>query len=539
MIDKKKLHLPLMLAILDGVGLAPDSATNALSSADTPFLDVLFKQRRYPYTELTASGELVGLPAGQMGNSEVGHLNIGAGRVVYQELSRINRAIADGSFYDNPAFLEAFAAVKASGGVLHLMGLVSDGGVHSELTHLEALLEAAARAGVAQVYVHVFLDGRDVPPKSGADYLRQLTGFLAQLAQAHPQTRVCIASLHGRYYAMDRDKRWDRLERTYKVLTAPAQGGSAYQPGADPVQLVDDSYARQVTDEFLQPVALQERGIQDGDAVIFFNFRPDRARELTRSLIDPAFDRQAFKRALKPSVHFVCMTEYDPEFEHALGAHVAFAKVFPDNVLADVLAAAGLRQLHIAETEKYAHVTFFFNGGIEEPKQREQRILVPSPKVATYDLQPQMSAFEVCENLQAAIEGDAADVYIVNFANGDMVGHTGNLAAAQKAVEVVDLCLQRVVLAMQAKGGVSLITADHGNCEVMVDDQGGPMTSHTTSKVPFVLVPPEPAGQTEAPGPVLRQDQDAKLADIAPTILELIGLPIPAEFDGKSLLQNS
>ncbi|MDR1016614.1 MAG: 2,3-bisphosphoglycerate-independent phosphoglycerate mutase [Coriobacteriales bacterium] len=532
-----RLHLPVLLAILDGVGIAPASPKNALSEASTPFLDRLFGGQEFPYTELEASGEAVGLPAGQMGNSEVGHLNIGAGRVVHQELSRINQAIADGSFFSNAALTAACSRLKA-GQVLHLMGLFSEGGVHSELSHLKALVELAGRQGAHQVYVHAFMDGRDVAPTSGAGFMKDFLEWWEQTKLDYPELSLRIATVHGRFFAMDRDQRWERLQRSYRCLTDPKDGGEAFKPGANPVALLEDSYAHDISDEFVLPVALQERGLKDGDSLVFFNFRPDRAREITRALIDPAF--KGFKRAKRPKLHYVCMTEYDPAFLE-MGAALAFAKEFPDNVLADVLAAAGLRQLHTAETEKYAHVTFFLNGGKEEPKPLEERVLVPSPKVATYDLKPEMSAYEVADQLVDAIDEGRADFYVVNFANGDMVGHTGNLKAAVQALQTVDLCLERVLLSLTAQGGAALVTADHGNCEIMADAKGNPVTSHTTSPVPCALVSgdlnAEPAKpRADLAGVKLRQDKDCKLADLAPTILDLIGLPKPQEFSGKSLI---
>ena len=514
---RQGLHLPACLIIMDGFGLQPAGPGNAISLAATPVLDQLFAER--PWTRLQASGEAVGLPAGQMGNSEVGHLNIGAGRVVFQELTRINRACRDGSLAKNPMLQEAFETAKAPDAALHLMGLVSDGGVHSSNEHLYGLIDAAVAAGVPHIMVHCFMDGRDVPPSSGAEYMRELVDFIERAQSAAPAgTRIEVASVEGRYYAMDRDNRWERVQRAYEAIV---QAQPCRELAA--VAAMEASYTADVTDEFVEPVALVPRGMRDGDAVVFFNFRPDRAREITRALVDPAFE--GFERAAWPQVQFVCLTEYDP----ALPAAVAFPKEFPDNVLADVLAEAGLSQYHIAETEKYAHVTFFLNGGIEEMKAGEERKLIPSPKVATYDLQPQMSEPEVAATLAAAIDADEADVYLVNFANCDMVGHTGVVEAARAAVEAVDAGVGQVLAAMARKGGVTLITADHGNADCMIAADGGPFTAHTTAPVPFVLVDETGQQRTLAA-------KEGCLADIAPTLLQLIGLPQPPQMTGESLV---
>lgn len=512
--ERDNLTLPACLVIMDGFGLAEPGPGNAITKASTPNLDALFAER--PWTRLEASGEAVGLPEGQMGNSEVGHLNIGAGRVVFQELTRINRACADGSLAANPVLGEAFAAAARPGATLHLMGLVSDGGVHSSNEHLYALARAAKAAGVARIVVHCFMDGRDVPPKSGAGYLEELEAVLAELADDACEAR--IGSISGRYWAMDRDNRWERVERAWRALVEAEP-----RTDATSAEVMAASYAAGVTDEFVEPVALDARGVADGDAVVFFNFRPDRARELTRALVDPAFE--GFARARFPQVSFVCLTEYDPE----IPAPVAYAKEFPENVLADVLAAAGLRQYHIAETEKYAHVTFFLNGGREEPKAGEERALIPSPKVATYDLQPEMSEPDVAATLAAAIDAGEADVYIVNFANCDMVGHTGVISAAVAAVEAVDAGVGQVLAALERKGGVALVTADHGNADRMLAEDGSPFTAHTTAPVPLVLADFAGTGRTLA-------DREGALCDIAPTLLELMGLPKPAEMTGESLL---
>ena len=537
------MRTPALLAILDGVGIAKPCATNAVTCANAPFLHELFAGKIYPYRAVSAAGRDVGLPDGQMGNSEVGHLNIGAGRIVNQELTRIDLSIGDGSLYQNKTLLNAFETARASGGTVHFLGLISDGGVHSMQAHLEALVAMAARSGNRRIRIHAFMDGRDVAPTSGVDYLERLGGFITSMLREHLGLNLRVGSVMGRYYAMDRDSRWERIERAWRALVIPIEPDvNSVFAEANATALVKKSYDAGVTDEFIEPIAIGTDGIEDGDTVVFFNFRPDRARELTRALIDPDFDSYGFKRPRMPQVTYVCMTEYDPLFEDKFGAQVAFPKTFPANTLADYLASLGLRQLHIAETEKYAHVTFFFNGGIEEPKAGEKRILVPSPKVATYDLLPAMSAPEVTDVLVEAIRADAADVYIVNYANGDMVGHTGVLPAAIAAIEAVDDGLKRVIEAIVSKGGVALVTADHGNSEQMADAQGKPWTAHTTNEVPLVLVSsslPGSSGSSISSGGIsLDCGGAARLADIAPTLLDLMELPVPSEFTGRSLLKR-
>jgi 2,3-bisphosphoglycerate-independent phosphoglycerate mutase len=493
---------------MDGYGMAAASEGNAILAADTPNLDALFAE--WPSTTLLASGLAVGLPEGQMGNSEVGHLNIGAGRVVYQELTRINLAVSDRSLFTNPVLAEAIDAAVADGRAVHFIGLLSDGGVHSSREHLYALLEMARERGATQVYVHAFLDGRDVAPQSGLEFVNDARSFMTKLGTGE------IATVMGRYYAMDRDNRWDRVELAWKAMVL-GQGVSAESAEA----AVRSSYDAGVTDEFVVPAVVAPSRISDGDAVVFFNFRPDRAREITRAFTDPTFE--GFDRPIVPSVRFVCLTQYDP----TIPAPVAFPKEFPRHVLADVIAENGLTQLHIAETEKYAHVTFFFNGGAEEPREGETRILVPSPKVATYDRVPAMSAPQVTRQLIEAIETDTADVYIVNFANCDMVGHTGQFPAAIEAVEAVDAGVGAVVSAIRQRGGVALVTADHGNAEAMVAADGStPFTAHTLDPVPLIVV---------AEG-VRALESGGKLADVAPTLIALVGLSVPVEWTGRSLL---
>ena len=507
---------PVVLMILDGYGLNERKDHNAVAEANTPVMDSLMKD--CPFVKGNASGMAVGLPEGQMGNSEVGHLNMGAGRIVYQELTRITKEIQDGTFFENPALLDAVNNCKKNNSSLHLYGLVSDGGVHSHNTHIYGLLELAKRNGLEKVYVHCFLDGRDTPPASGKDYVEQLEEKMKEIGTGK------VASVMGRYYAMDRDNNYDRVEYAYKALTK-GEGLTAESASAG----IQASYDRQETDEFVKPTVILENGapvatIQDGDSIIFFNFRPDRAREITRAFCNDEFT--GFEREKKLDVVYVCFTEYDPTIPNK---EVAFHKVEVTNTFGEWLAANGLKQARIAETEKYAHVTFFFNGGVEEPNEGEDRILVMSPKdVPTYDLKPQMSAYEVCDRLVESIESGKYDVIIINFANPDMVGHTGVESAAVKAVEAVDECVGRAVKAIRDVDGVMFICADHGNAEQLVDyETGAPFTAHTTNPVPFILV-----NYDEGWG--LREG--GCLADIVPTLIQIMGMQQPKEMTGKSLL---
>lgn len=501
--------------ILDGYGLNRNCEHNAVCEAKTPIMDQLMSQ--CPYVEGQASGMAVGLPEGQMGNSEVGHLNMGAGRIVYQELTRITKAIEDGDFFENQELLAAVENAKKNNSALHLFGLLSDGGVHSHITHLFGLLELAKRQGLEKVYVHCFLDGRDTPPASGKGYIEELQKKMKELGVGQ------IGVVSGRYYAMDRDNRWDRVELAYKALTK----GEGVK-GTDAAEAVQASYDEGKTDEFVVPTVIEKDGkpvasIQDNDSVIFFNFRPDRARELTRAFCDPEF--KGFEREKKLQLTFVCFTDYD---ETIPGKLVAFKKEEIRNTFGEYLAAHNMTQARIAETEKYAHVTFFFNGGVEEPNKGEDRILVKSPKVATYDLQPEMSAPAVCDKLVEAIRSQKYDVIIINFANPDMVGHTGVENAAIKAIETVDACVGRAVDAIKEVNGQMFICADHGNAEQLVDyETGEPFTAHTTNPVPFILVNADPCYTLREGG---------KLADIVPTLLELMGMEQPKEMTGTSLL---
>ncbi len=506
---------PYVLLIMDGFGLNDNPKANAVAQANTPVLDGLVKQ--YPFVKGAASGLAVGLPDGQMGNSEVGHMNMGAGRIVYQELTRITKSIEDGDFFKNEELVGAFENAKKNGKSVHLWGLLSDGGVHSHNTHLYALLEMAKRQGVENVYVHCFLDGRDTSPTAGKDYIAELEEKMKEIGVGK------IATISGRYYAMDRDNRWDRIEKAYRALTK-GEGNEA----ASAKEAIEASYAADKTDEFVIPCVIKENGkpvatVQDGDSVIFFNFRPDRAREMTRVFCADEFD--GFDRGERVKTDYVCFVQYDDTIPNT---KIAFKKEELSNTFGQFLADHGMTQARIAETEKYAHVTFFFNGGVEEPNKGEDRILVKSPKVATYDLQPEMSAPEVCDKLCAAIRSGDYDVIIINFANPDMVGHTGVLPAAIKAVETVDTCVGKAVEALKEMDGVMFICADHGNCEQEINyETGEPLTSHTTNPVPFILVNADPSYGLREGG---------KLCDIVPTLIELMGMEKPKEMTGESLL---
>ena len=500
---------PLILMILDGFGIAPENG-NAIKAASTPNLDRLFSSN--PLTQIGASGMDVGLPDGQMGNSEVGHTNIGAGRIVYQELTRITKSIADGDFFQNEAFLAAVNNAKKNDSALHLIGLLSDGGVHSHNSHMYALVELCKQHGLKKVYIHCLLDGRDVPPSSGKDYVAECAAKLNEIGVGK------IATVMGRYYAMDRDNRWERVEKAYAAMVY----GEGVQ-ASDPVKAVEDSYANDVTDEFVLPtVCAKDATIKANDSVIFFNFRPDRAREITRTFVDPDFNGFERKNGFFP-LTYVCMTQYDATMPNVL---VAFKPQVLKNTFGEYISSKGLTQLRIAETEKYAHVTFFFNGGVGTVYPGEDRILINSPKVATYDLKPEMSAYEVTDALVEQIKAGKYDVIILNFANCDMVGHTGVFDAAKAAVEAVDTCVGKVTDAIAEMDGVALITADHGNADKMFEEDGSPFTAHTTNPVPFCVV-----------GYPCKLRTGGRLADIAPTMLKILGLPQPAEMDGKSIIE--
>lgn len=505
---------PVMLMILDGFGNAPKSEGNAVTLAKKPNLDKLFE--KYPTTELQASGLSVGLPEGQMGNSEVGHLNIGSGRIVYQELTRITKAISDGDFFENEALKKAMDNAKKSGVALHLMGLLSDGGVHSHIDHLKGLLEFAKKEGVQNVFVHAFMDGRDVPPSSGKEFIEKAEAMMAEVGVGK------IATVSGRYYAMDRDNRWERVELAYNALVL-GKGETANSA----VEAIENSYHDNKTDEFVLPTVVTKDGnaltnIKNGDSVIFFNFRPDRAREITRAINDKEF--AGFKRETL-DLTFVTMTQYDKTLE---GVNVAYSPQTLNNTLGEYISSKGLNQLRIAETEKYAHVTFFFNGGVEKENPGEDRKVIPSPKVATYDLKPEMSAYEVTDELLSRLDSDKYDMIILNFANPDMVGHTGVVEAAVKAIEAVDECVGKIADKILEMDGCLFITADHGNAETMIDfSTGNPFTAHTTHPVPFVWVSNHVDNNKLKTG---------KLADIAPTMLTQLGLEVPAEMTGENLI---
>lgn len=507
---------PVMLMILDGFGISNYEDGNAVKAAKHPNFTKLWNE--YPHTEIGASGLSVGLPNGQMGNSEVGHLNIGAGRVVYQALTRITKSIEDGDLFKNEALVKAIDNAIKNNSSLHLLGLLSDGGVHSHIEHLKGLLMLAKKKGLEKVYVHAFLDGRDTPPSSAINYVAEIEDYMKEICIG------TIATVSGRYYAMDRDNRWERVELAYNALVL---GKGEYANSAK--EAIERSYHDNKTDEFVLPTVITENGkatdvIKNGDSVIFFNFRPDRAREMTRALNDKVFE--GFNRD-NLDLTFVTMTEYDKTIENV---EVAFKPEVYSNTLGEYISKLGKKQLRIAETEKYAHVTFFFNGGVETPNENEDRALIPSPKVATYDLKPEMSAYEVTEEVLKRIDTDEYDVIILNYANPDMVGHTGVIEAAVKAVEVVDECLGKVVDKILEKKGTVFITADHGNCEQMIDySNGNPMTAHTTNLVPFVYV------SEEAKGKELRTD--GILADIAPTMLTIMDEKVPVEMTGKSIIK--
>lgn len=506
---------PLVLIILDGWGTSACAEGNAIATAHKPNIDRYFGE--YPNTTLLASGESVGLPEGQMGNSEVGHLNIGAGRVVYQELTRITKSIKDGDFFTNEELLRVVQKVKEHNRALHLMGLLSDGGVHSHIEHLFALLELAQQQGLKKVYIHAFLDGRDVPPANGGQYIDALEKKCAELGVGQ------VVTVMGRYYAMDRDQRWDRTAKAYRAMVL----GEGFKT-EHAEEAVEESYQRNETDEFVQPTVMVGSDgrplatIEDGDGVIFYNFRPDRARQITRAFVEQEFTD--FDRPERPKVDFVCMTQYDK----TIPAPVAFKPHRLVNTLGEVLSQHNIKQLRLAETEKYAHVTFFFNGGVEPPNPGEERILIPSPKVATYDLKPEMSAAEVTDALLTQLQKEHFEVIIMNYANPDMVGHTGKMEAAVKAIETVDRYLGQVVEAILARQGTVLVTADHGNAELMRDAEGDPVTCHTTQPVPFILINNDRYRHAK-----LRSGQ---LEDIAPTMLEIINIAKPAEMTGNSLI---
>ena len=509
---------PKVLVVLDGWGLNENKRGNAIAQAATPFMAGLFQE--YPCTTLKASGEDVGLPKGQIGNSEVGHLNMGAGRVVYQELTRITKSIKDGDFFENPEILANVRKAKENNKALHLMGLLSDGGVHSHLEHLFAFLDLAKKEGLTEVFVHAFLDGRDVPPKNALEYIRPLEQKISSIGVGK------IATIMGRYWAMDRDKRWERTQKAYEALCC----GTAQYQVDDPQEAIKQAYERGETDEFVEPTVVKYDGevvgqVEDGDSIILFNFRPDRARQITRAFVDEDFEGFARKEP-RAKVNYLCLTQYDITID----APVAFRPQSLENTLGQVLASNQLKQLRLAETEKYAHVTFFFNGGVEQPNIGEERILVPSPKVATYDLKPEMSAGEVTENFLKELEKDIYDVIIVNYANPDMVGHTGNMEAAIESVEYVDQCISKIVPAILAKGGEAIVTADHGNADLMADEAGNMLTAHSDSDVPFILVSSRLKAAKLNPG---------RLEDIAPTLLELLEVQKPSEMTGKSLILSN
>ena len=515
--DKK-----VLLMILDGWGIGDHTKSDVISTMHPAYISAMTEQ--YPHAQLRTDGENVGLPDGQMGNSEVGHLNMGAGRIVYQDLTKITKEINDGDFFKNPALLKAMDNAKNNGKKLHLYGLLSDGGVHSHITHVYALLKMAKMHGIKDCFVHCFMDGRDVSPTSGVDFIKNLQAEMKKIGVGK------VASVCGRYYAMDRDNNWDRTEKAYDMLTL----GNGIQCD-DAVKAVEASYKEGVTDEFIKPTNVCENGkpiglIEKGDSIVFFNFRPDRARQITRAISQKEFvvpKGTAFERKtgyLNPT--YVCFTVYDAQFE---GVEIAFPKTSMNNTLGEYLAKSGKKQLRIAETEKYAHVTFFFNGGVEQPNENEVRDLIPSPKVATYDLQPEMSAYLVTDKVIEELDSGEFDVIILNFANCDMVGHTGVIPAAVKAVSTVDECVKKVIDKILSMGGSALLTADHGNADKLLAEDGSPFTAHTTNPVPVVLVSEKYKNE--------KLRDDGVLADLAPTLLEIMNLPIPKEMTGKSLIK--
>lgn len=503
---------PTMLMILDGFGINPNAKGNAIVQAETKNLDKIFS--KYKMSQLKASGLSVGLPEGQMGNSEVGHLNIGAGRIVYQELTRITKSISDGDFFENKSLKEAMGHAVKNNSSLHLLGLLSDGGVHSHIMHLFALLDMAKKANIKNVYVHCFLDGRDVPPRCAKKYISDLEEYMKTIGLGQ------IATVGGRYYGMDRDKRWDRVEKAYDAMTI-AEGIHSVSACA----AVDAAYERDENDEFVLPTVVNDACVNDGDALIMYNFRPDRAREITRAFIDKNFDGFERKKICN-NLCYVCMTQYDATINDV---KIAYPPQKLKNTFGDYISSLGLTQLRIAETEKYAHVTFFFNGGVEKPSDGEDRILVPSPKVATYDLQPEMSAPIVTEKVIEQIESGKYDCIILNFANADMVGHTGIMSAAIKAIETLDYCVPQIVDAVLSAGGQIILTADHGNADCMLDEKGNVVTAHSLNSVPLIHISSDPA----------ELKPFGKLADIAPTMLTLMGLPIPKEMDGDNLVKQT
>jgi 2,3-bisphosphoglycerate-independent phosphoglycerate mutase len=510
---------PVVLVILDGWGYRQATEANAIAKAKTPIMDSLWAA--YPRTLIHTSGKNVGLPDGQMGNSEVGHLNLGAGRIVPQELVRISDAVEDGSLFRNTALVKLCEALRASGGKLHLMGLCSEGGVHSHLNHLLGLLDLAKLQGLSQVYIHAITDGRDTNTTEGIESISKIQAHIDKIGIGQ------IATLSGRYYAMDRDRRWDRVEQAYKVMTQDGTGD-----GRSAVEVLQAFYAQNITDEFIPPTRIAPGAVGAGDGVIFFNFRPDRARQLCYAFMMPDF--KGFERQQIQPLSFLTFTQYDP----TLPVAVAFEPQNLTNILGEVIANNGLRQFRTAETEKYPHVTYFFNGGLEQPFPGEDRELIPSPMVATYDKAPAMSAQAVTDTACAAIEKQIYSLVVINYANPDMVGHTGNIEAAIQAIETVDRCLSRLIDSVSQVGGTVLITADHGNAEYMRDEAGNPWTAHTTNPVPFIVIEGEgrkiPGHGTEIP---LRED--GRLADIAPTILDILQLPKPEEMTGRSLIQPS